>query len=114
MPPVSVTKQNLFEVLVKENTKTALVTSHPQPHLVTGNVSVDHSGNLDKYLSSDHQLIFSEFLEILHNTRYENRDTHLSETLKTWDQKLKNLILEASPNTGFVLLCGEGDIGRAN
>lgn len=89
----SMTKEfsNLFDKLTQASKKSIIVGMEAPSRLVSGNLSVDLSGNYEKYLGSDYNLIVSKL--------------NLADDL---DSKLRNLA-KLDDNVAVVVLSGSGN-----
>ena len=94
--------ENLFEVLSKYGRKTAIVGFAPERDLIQGNVTVDLTGKVEKYVGGEWELVVSEWRQLVGTESVE-------EVLKQWEVRLKELISASPQNTGWVIATGEGD-----
>lgn len=94
--------ENLFEVLSKYGRKTAIVGFAPERDLIQGNVTVDLTGKVEKYVGGEWELVVSEWRQLIGTESVE-------EVLKQWEVRLKELISASPQNTGWVIATGEGD-----
>ena len=99
--------ENLFEVLGRYGRKSALVGLTPERDLVQGNVNVDLSGRVEKYLGADSHLVLTEWRELIGTA---NPDS----VLKQWNERIQALVTASPQNTGWVIATGEGDACEYN
>mmetsp|Transcript_11415 Transcript_11415/g.22396 ORF Transcript_11415/g.22396 Transcript_11415/m.22396 type:complete len:427 (+) Transcript_11415:3-1283(+) len=83
---------NLFDKLTLSGKKSIIAGLETAPKLVSGNVSVDLSGNFAKYLDSDYNLIISKL-----------------DSSDNLDEQLQKLALKLQEDTAVVLLSGSGN-----
>ena len=86
-----------------------LVNIVPSKDLIRGNISVDPTGNVEKYINQDYTLIITEWKELLEKSNYNERSQDLAAVLKEWNSRLQALSEQADEHTGFIILSGDGD-----
>ena len=117
--------ENLFEVLSKYGRKTAIVGFAPERDLIQGNVTVDLTGKVEKYVGEAHispylfrdislwfthySLVGGEWELVVSEWRQLVGTESVEEVLKQWEVRLKELISASPQNTGWVIATGEGD-----
>jgi hypothetical protein len=111
---VSVTKGEIVhisEVLASKGKKSVLVNILPSKELVRGNISIDSTGKVEKYINQDYALVVTEWRELIERSNYNERSQDLAAVLNEWNTRLEALSHQADENTGFLILSGDGDSG---
>ena len=101
-------EKHIFELIGANELKTVVVDTHLSRELVRGNVSIDHSANVEKYINSSINLVVCEWKDI-QKLDINNKKEGKNKILTDWDSRVQKMVENSSENSLFVLMSGEGD-----
>jgi hypothetical protein len=106
-------EKNLFDVLAPCSKKTALVGVRADSRVVRGNVSIDHSTCIEKYIDSEYSLVITEWTDIK-LSGIDSRSDQIPKIISQWDERISQMVSKSPDTILFIILSGEGDTKLAN